>query len=135
MPATNLGGYTKRTTSVALVFLAYCAGNIIGPHAFLAKEAPIYQTGVKLILACSSAQAALAILLRFVLARRNKRRDAAAASGNQADASTDENSMGDLTDFEVSEAYHINPIRELTNPYIEPQLSICPVRVSSDYVV
>ncbi|KAJ5743085.1 hypothetical protein N7533_010187 [Penicillium manginii] len=31
MPATNLGGYTKRSTGVALVFLAYCAGNIIGP--------------------------------------------------------------------------------------------------------
>lgn len=29
MPATNLGGYTKRTTSSALVFLAYCAGNIM----------------------------------------------------------------------------------------------------------
>ena len=103
MPATNLGGYTKRTTSVAFVFLAYCAGNIIGPHAFLAKEAPIYQTGVKLILACSSAQAALAVLLRFVLARRNKQRDAAAAAvGGQVESSIDQSAGADLTDFEVS---------------------------------
>lgn len=104
MPATNLGGYTKRTTSVAFVFLAYCAGNIIGPHAFLAKEAPIYQTGVKLILACSSAQAALAVLLRFVLARRNKQRDAAAAAvGGQVESSIDQSAGADLTDFEVSD--------------------------------
>ncbi|KGO69909.1 Major facilitator superfamily domain, general substrate transporter [Penicillium expansum] len=106
MPATNLGGYTKRTTSVALVFLAYCAGNIIGPHAFLAKEAPIYQTGVKLILACSSAQAALAVLLRFVLARRNKQRDAAAAAVGQLESSTDQSAGADLTDFEASD-YHL----------------------------
>ncbi|KAJ5516056.1 hypothetical protein N7527_007616 [Penicillium freii] len=100
MPATNLGGYTKRTTSVAFVFFAYCAGNIIGPHAFLAKEAPIYQTGVKLILSCSSAQAALAVLLRFVLARRNKQRDAAAAAVGQIESSIDQSAGADLTDFE-----------------------------------
>ncbi|KAJ6118643.1 Major facilitator superfamily domain general substrate transporter [Penicillium samsonianum] len=100
MPATNLGGYTKRTTSLALVFLAYCAGNIIGPHAFLAKEAPVYQTGVKLVLACSSGQAVLAVLLRFVLARRNKRRDAAAAAVGQVEISTDQSAGADLTDFE-----------------------------------
>lgn len=29
MPSANLAGYTKRTTSSALVFLAYCAGNIM----------------------------------------------------------------------------------------------------------
>lgn len=45
MPATNLGGYTKRVTATAFVFLAYCLGNMIGPQAFLAKEAPLYPTG------------------------------------------------------------------------------------------
>ncbi|KAJ4219312.1 hypothetical protein NW760_012651 [Fusarium oxysporum] len=46
MPSSNLGGYIKRVTGTALVFAAYCAGNVIGPHAFLAREAPVYQTGV-----------------------------------------------------------------------------------------
>ncbi|KAA8623602.1 MFS general substrate transporter [Pyrenophora tritici-repentis] len=45
LPASNVGGYTKRTTGTAVVFMAYCIGNIIGPHAFLASEAPIYETG------------------------------------------------------------------------------------------
>lgn len=104
MPATNLGGYTKRTTSVGLVFLAYCVGNIIGPHAFLAKEAPIYQTGCKLILACSSAQAVLAISLRLLFVYRNKQRDAVAANVTGAEDTevSDEDHLNDLTDFEVS---------------------------------
>jgi sugar phosphate permease len=102
MPATNLGGYTKRSTGVAFVFLAYCAGNIIGPHAFLAKEAPIYQTGCKVLLACSSAQAALTVCLRWLLARRNKQRDAAAAAANESGAPLEVDESADLTDFEVS---------------------------------
>ena len=98
MPATNLGGYTKRSTGVALVFLAYCVGNIIGPHAFLAKEAPLYQTGCKVILACASAQVVLAVCLRVLLVRRNKERDAQAAE-DQPQSDYDE--LADLTDFEV----------------------------------
>ncbi|KAJ5091202.1 hypothetical protein NUU61_006072 [Penicillium alfredii] len=99
MPATNLGGYTKRSTGVALVFLAYCAGNIIGPHAFLAKEAPKYQTGCKVILACSCTQAALAVCLRLLLVRRNKQRDAMADAG-QTEALSEMDELADLTDFE-----------------------------------
>ncbi|KAL4802606.1 major facilitator superfamily domain-containing protein [Aspergillus unguis] len=97
MPATNLGGYTKRVTSVGLVFIAYCAGNIIGPHAFLAREAPLYQTGCKLILSCSSVQVALAISLRLLLIRRNKKRDAAASERGHSE---EVNELADLTDFE-----------------------------------
>ncbi|CBF84701.1 hypothetical protein AN8901.2 [Aspergillus nidulans FGSC A4] len=96
MPATNLGGYTKRATSVALVFLAYCAGNIIGPHAFLAAEAPIYQTGCKLIISCLAVQAALSICLRFLLIRRNKQRDSATADAPVSE----EEELADITDFE-----------------------------------
>ncbi|KAJ5226348.1 Major facilitator superfamily domain general substrate transporter [Penicillium chermesinum] len=103
MPASNLGGYTKRSTSVALVFLAYCAGNIIGPHAFLAREAPLYQTGCKLILACSSAQAVLAVLLRVLLTYRNKKRDSASEGNLEAVAANDD--LADMTDFEVSHLY------------------------------
>lgn len=99
MPATNLGGYTKRTTSSALVFLAYCAGNIIGPHAFLDEESPTYPTGCKLIIACAAAQMCVALGLRALLARRNKKRDEAAAA---TEGTTDETSYdgADLTDFE-----------------------------------
>jgi len=76
MPSTNIAGYTKRVTATAIVFLAYCLGNIVGPHAFLGSEAPIYQTGVKVIIACCAGQIVLALCLRFLLIYRNKKRDA-----------------------------------------------------------
>lgn len=105
MPSANLGGYTKRTTATAFVFLAYCIGNIIGPHAFLAAEAPIYETGCKFIIGCGVAQIAVAACLRSLLIHRNKSRDAATAAVNQSPAATaDEAAMDevfeDLTDFE-----------------------------------
>lgn len=95
MPASNVGGYTKRTTATAFVFLAYCIGNIIGPHGFIGSEAPIYQTGCKLIIGCVAGQVVIAIALRFVLIRRNRLRDA------QGPVIEDENAvLQDLTDFE-----------------------------------
>lgn len=95
MPASNVGGYTKRTTATAFVFLAYCIGNIIGPHGFIGSEAPIYQTGCKLIIGCVAGQVVIAIALRFVLIRRNRLRD------EQGPVIEDENAvLQDLTDFE-----------------------------------
>ncbi|KAF5548908.1 major facilitator superfamily transporter [Fusarium mexicanum] len=95
MPSSNLGGYTKRVTGTAVVFAAYCAGNIIGPHAFLAREAPVYQTGVIVMLACGVAQVVLAGMLRYLLILRNKKRDQAAAESIQAP----EDTSADVTDF------------------------------------
>lgn len=95
MPASNVGGYTKRTTATAFVFLAYCIGNIIGPHGWVGSEAPIYQTGCKLIIGCVAGQVVIAIILRFLLIRRNRLRD------EQGPVIEDENAaLQDLTDFE-----------------------------------
>ena len=97
-----MGGYTKRVTATAFVFLAYCIGNIIGPHAFLAREAPIYQTGCKLVLACALCQMVCATCLRILLVRRNKRREERMRSDPGVDVqSGDGDVMADLTDFEV----------------------------------
>lgn len=92
MPSSNMGGYTKRVTATALVFLAYCVGNIIGPHAFLSSEAPVYQTGCKLILACALCQIVCAVVLRVLLVRRNK---------GKADVDVSVGILEDITDFEV----------------------------------
>lgn len=116
MPATNLGGYTKRTTASGLVFLAYCVGNIIGPHAFLAREAPVYQTGVMVQLICSVAQVVLALMLRALLVWRNKKRDeAAAAIGEDLDTSGDTEGA-DLTDFEVRSKFAVSSIYRMLTP-------------------
>jgi hypothetical protein len=98
MPANNVGGYTKRTTAVAFVFLAYCIGNICGPHAFLAAEAPVYQTGCKFIIACAVLQIVIVFALRALLIHRNKKRDA--EFGPVSDMDNSEEMIEDLTDFE-----------------------------------
>ncbi|KAH6897077.1 major facilitator superfamily domain-containing protein [Thelonectria olida] len=95
MPASNVAGYTKRTTATAFVFFAYCCGNVIGPHAFLGSEAPIYATGCKTIVGCTAAQVMLAMSLRFLLIRRNKLRDAQGPVNEDTDEA-----LLDLTDFE-----------------------------------
>uniref|UniRef100_A0A0D2Y6H5 Major facilitator superfamily (MFS) profile domain-containing protein n=1 Tax=Fusarium oxysporum (strain Fo5176) TaxID=660025 RepID=A0A0D2Y6H5_FUSOF len=97
MPSSNLGGYTKRVTGTAVVFAAYCAGNIIGPHAFLAREAPVYQTGVIVMLACSVAQVVLAAMLRYLLILRNRKRDQATTESIQVP----EDTSADVTDFNI----------------------------------
>ncbi|ORY66106.1 major facilitator superfamily transporter [Pseudomassariella vexata] len=100
MPATNLGGYTKRMTATAIVFGAYCVGNIVGPHFFLGREAPTYPTGCKVIIGCSVAQMFVALSLRMLLSRRNKKRDAEAAAANAIEDPAVDELSADKTDFE-----------------------------------
>lgn len=99
MPATNLGGYTKRITASAIVFTAYCAGNVIGPHAFLAEEAPLYPTGSKVILSCAVGQMVVGACLRLLLIHRGKKTERVLASRG-ASLEGSETSDIDRTDFE-----------------------------------
>lgn len=104
MPAANLAGYTKRMTGTVVVFAAYCVGNIIGPHAFLADEAPVYQTGCKVTMSCAIGQVAVALCLRLLLIRRNKKKDEVLGAVGLDDPVADE-IASDMTDFEVSFCY------------------------------
>jgi uncharacterized membrane protein len=40
--ASNVAGFTKRSVTSALLFIAYCVGNIVGPQMFLESEEPQY---------------------------------------------------------------------------------------------
>lgn len=48
MVASNVAGYTKKATVNAMMFVAYCVGNILGPFFFFSHEAPRYQVGLVL---------------------------------------------------------------------------------------
>lgn len=41
--ASDIAGITKKTTVAAILFCAYCAGNIVGPQVFLSRESPRYK--------------------------------------------------------------------------------------------
>lgn len=43
--SSNVAGFTKRSVISALLFVAYCVGNIVGPQFFFASEEPAYPVG------------------------------------------------------------------------------------------
>lgn len=71
---TNLKGSTKKMTVTAILFIAYCAGNIIGPQLFKTDEAPHYNTAFEAIMICYAMVVFLAMGLRCYLITMNKRR-------------------------------------------------------------
>ncbi|KAL2855741.1 MFS general substrate transporter [Aspergillus pseudodeflectus] len=72
---SNVGGLTKKATVSAMLFVAYCTGNIIGPQLFLTKEAPKYETGLKGVLVGFALAIFFLILLYIYYEYENRRRD------------------------------------------------------------
>lgn len=72
----------------------------LGPHAFLPKEAPKYETGVQTILGCAVAQVVLAFCLRALLVRRNAKRDQEEGETSTHGVEGEMENIDDVTDFE-----------------------------------
>ncbi|KAJ5624194.1 hypothetical protein N7510_000503 [Penicillium lagena] len=70
----NYRGVTKKMTVTAMLFLAYCAGNISGPQFFLSSEAPTYNTAFRAIMICYALAVMLALVLRSYLQWTNASR-------------------------------------------------------------
>ncbi|KXJ87119.1 major facilitator superfamily domain-containing protein [Microdochium bolleyi] len=77
MTSSNIGGFTKKTTANAMIFIGYCAGNIIGPQLFFQSEAPSYPSGFLAMIICFCLGFAACVALRFYLPWQNRRRDRA----------------------------------------------------------
>ncbi|OBT95747.1 hypothetical protein VE01_06411 [Pseudogymnoascus verrucosus] len=73
--ASDVAGYTKKTTVLAIMFIGYCVGNIVGPQLFFAHEAPRYGSAFEGILVCLALSAAFILALRQYMDWDNKRRD------------------------------------------------------------
>lgn len=99
----NYKGSTKKLTMTALLFLAYCAGNISGPQFFKESEEPHYPTAFRAIMICYALVLVMAMGLRAYLMYENRRRDRIelAASGD-AGARTVTN-VGDEGDEELTD--------------------------------
>jgi MFS family permease len=72
---SNFKGVTKKMTMTAMLFIAYCAGNIAGPQFFKATEAPHYNTAFRAILICYCLVVGLAVILRCYLQWYNAKRE------------------------------------------------------------
>lgn len=78
----NYSGYTKRTTANFVVFVAYCVGMIAGPQFFITTQAPGYETGFRMMIACWVILMILPMVLRWYYQWQNKRRDKRDAEDN-----------------------------------------------------
>lgn len=105
--SSNVAGYTKKATVSAMLFIAYCTGNIIGPFLFFAREAPRYtvstslllhgllaleersltieQSGFLALIICFSIAMASILLLGFCWKLENKHRDRLQADAPERD--------------------------------------------------
>lgn len=72
---SNVAGYSKKGIYAAGVWIGYCVGNIVGPLLFDAKYAPRYDESFTGLLIFFAVLIVLAQGLRFMLSRRNKRRN------------------------------------------------------------
>ncbi|KAL3484090.1 MFS general substrate transporter [Aspergillus germanicus] len=72
--ASNVGGFTKKSTVNAMLFLAYSLGNIVGPQLYLSSQAPIYITGVRSTIAgfCFGIMFLVMLLLYYFLENRRR---------------------------------------------------------------
>ena len=84
---------------MAQIFIAYCAGNIIGPQLFFEDEAPSYPSGFLSMLICFGVAFVTCFILRFYLVWVNKRRDQEATPADEEDAG--DVNLADKTDKEI----------------------------------
>lgn len=75
MISSNVGGYTKRSITSAMVFAAYCAGNIAGPQFVYPSEKPRYQSGAYAMMAGYIAKTVAHCILWVIMYSSNKSRD------------------------------------------------------------
>lgn len=47
--ASNTAGFTKKSVTLAMMFVGYCVGNFVGPQFFISTEAPGYKVSRKLV--------------------------------------------------------------------------------------
>lgn len=88
--ASNFAGYTKKATAAAMMYMAFCVGQVVAPQLFLTSEAPVYETAFRAAFCCFALCIVLSIALRFYLIWQNKQRDSSAATYEAPVAAGDE---------------------------------------------
>ncbi|KAH7245288.1 major facilitator superfamily domain-containing protein [Fusarium tricinctum] len=98
MVASNVAGFTKKSVASAMMFMAYTAGNIIGPFLFFPSEAPEYSSGFLATTICFGVSTLTMLVLRFTLIRENKRRDELQQINASAHNEDEHLEISDVTD-------------------------------------
>jgi len=85
----NIAGQSKKVTTYTSMFIMFAAGNMVGPQIFQSFDGPRYHTAFSVHIALYALFIVTAILLRFVLMRRNsvRRKAQAEVEGNMTQLS------------------------------------------------
>ncbi|KAM0811755.1 putative MFS general substrate transporter-2 [Seiridium cardinale] len=75
MLTANYAGFTKKSTASALIFMGWCAGQIIAPQLFEDNEAPEYRTVFLAFFVCFALLVILPMMLQVYLMWCNKSRE------------------------------------------------------------
>ncbi|KAI8934351.1 hypothetical protein NX059_009087 [Plenodomus lindquistii] len=103
MASGNIGGFTKKSTVNAMIFIAYCTGNIIGPQLFFDREAPGYSSAYLSMIVCFATAFVLCFVLRMYLILENRLRDKVEATAESSPSTQSHDlNMADKTDKEMS---------------------------------
>ncbi|KAJ5662977.1 hypothetical protein N7507_003708 [Penicillium longicatenatum] len=100
--SSNVAGFTKKSTVSALMFIAYCVGNIVGPQFFLPAEKPSYPTGIKAAMSGLILGIFFLICLYVFYIWENRRRDRLYGSPRQlTEAEELQDEFSNKTDHEI----------------------------------
>ncbi|OAA68524.1 Major facilitator superfamily domain, general substrate transporter [Niveomyces insectorum RCEF 264] len=98
--SSNTGGTTKKMVTSAIVWAAYCAGNIAGPFFFPSQDAPHYRMGTGTILGSFVLQSLMALGFRPYLTYLNKQKERQEQGAPAPEEITATHAFADLTDKE-----------------------------------
>ncbi|KAL0579642.1 hypothetical protein V5O48_002338 [Marasmius crinis-equi] len=109
----NTAGHTKKLCTTGLVFVAQCAGNIVGPLLYRTEDKPYYHPGLIADLICWIAVAVLTIITAAYLAYLNKRHEATRVrmgkAGKVVDRSLEAYKAREVGEKEGREGEEVNP--------------------------
>ena len=96
----NVAGQSKKSTVVAMNFIAWCVGNAIGPQVFLTRDAPRYFIAFSTHMGCYVLLVIVIAFLRFHFMMRNKKKDRLMEAAGVGDDDQYVHAFDDLTDRE-----------------------------------
>ncbi|KAJ5945458.1 hypothetical protein N7516_005626 [Penicillium verrucosum] len=100
--SSNVAGFTKKSTVSALMFAAYCVGNIAGPQFFIPSEEPSYLTGIKASMAGLAFGIFFLVCLYMFYVLENRRRDTLYGSPREMTETEElEDELSNKTDHEI----------------------------------
>ncbi|KAH6648641.1 major facilitator superfamily domain-containing protein [Truncatella angustata] len=103
LQSSNVAGSTKKVTVAAIGTIAYTVGNIISPQTFQSRDAPRYLPAKISICIIYFLITIDLLIMRWVLDKRNRKRDQAKVASGDAYKTEENHEFLDLTDLENKE--------------------------------